>query len=168
MKTLLLNWRQRSRAAERDPRIKWVYLFEVVLGLCCLTLYSFWLATDIAVDAPVEALLANTLVVVAMLFNTRIGWQRWRRATATNHIINAPGFGLHRLAEFLCSARTFKHIVEPVIADMQHEHIEALRAGRWVKARWIQWRGYGSFWVTVFLQLPISLGRLMLALWKVS
>lgn len=78
----------------------------------------------------------------------------------------APGFGLHRVAEFIVPRRTFKVVLEPVLSDMQVEFFDALAGGRPLKARWVKWRGYGNFWITCFLQLPISVSRVLFALWR--
>lgn len=52
-----------------------------------------------------------------------------------------PGRALHRLAARLCSPNTFRHVVEPAIADLQNEYAEAATLGR-VMRGWALMRGY--------------------------
>jgi hypothetical protein len=55
-------------------------------------------------------------------------------------ILEPPGAFLERVADFFCSKKTFHSIVEPQIADMQHEYFEAFSKGRTKKAAWIRIR----------------------------
>lgn len=62
-----------------------------------------------------------------------------------NRIASPPGFVLNRFAEFFCSPKTLKHIVGPILSDMQVEYCEALAANRNLKAAWVRVRGYWTF-----------------------
>jgi hypothetical protein len=62
--------------------------------------------------------------------------------------------------------QTFSTIIEPVLSDMEVEFIGALAAKRPAKARWVQLRGYWNFWQHVALQIPVSITRVIVALWK--
>lgn len=53
-----------------------------------------------------------------------------------------PGHKLAAAAELLLTRGAFKRYVEPVIADMQQEYIEAIAAGRERRAQWIAIRGH--------------------------
>ncbi len=68
-----------------------------------------------------------------------------------------PGFRLQRFAEFFFLRKTCGNVLEPVIRDLQDEHMEALAEGRTVKARWVRIRGTWSFWAAVVAQTPVSL-----------
>lgn len=56
-----------------------------------------------------------------------------------------PGDRLHGLATCLCSAETMARFIEPVIADLQAEHREAMRHGRLWRSRWIRLAGCFAF-----------------------
>ena len=53
-----------------------------------------------------------------------------------------PGYKFAAILSFLLTREAYRRFVEPAIADMQHEYIEALAAGRLWQARWIAIRGY--------------------------
>ncbi len=53
-----------------------------------------------------------------------------------------PGDRIRRLAARVCAAATMTRIVDPIVADMQHEHADALREGRVWKSRWVRLAGY--------------------------
>lgn len=53
-----------------------------------------------------------------------------------------PGSWVERTARGLSSPRTWERIVEPALADLQHEHRLALAARSRVKAEWVRARGY--------------------------
>jgi hypothetical protein len=53
-----------------------------------------------------------------------------------------PGWRLRRLAQGLCSAKTLEHVVDPIVADLQHEWSgERSRVGR----AWVRVQGYAAF-----------------------
>jgi hypothetical protein len=66
------------------------------------------------------------------------------RGTLTSGKVVAlpPGYRLSVIAAFLLTRGAFKRYVEPVIADMQHEYIDALAAGHVWHARYIAIRGH--------------------------
>jgi hypothetical protein len=78
----------------------------------------------------------------------------------------SPGWRLHRLAAWWFSPKTFRLVFEPTLSDMQVEYIEALKVAALHKARWIRLRGYLTFWTHVFAQIPVSLIRMLMLLWK--
>jgi hypothetical protein len=43
--------------------------------------------------------------------------------------MRAPGQHLRRLAAWLCDERTMSRVIDPAVADLQHEYKEAWRAG---------------------------------------
>src|SRR5262249_35284858 len=51
-----------------------------------------------------------------------------------------PGDRLRHLASKICAARTMERVVDPIVADLQSEHAEAIAAGRRWKARVIRLR----------------------------
>jgi hypothetical protein len=76
-----------------------------------------------------------------------------------------PGQTLHRIASFVFSKRTFSRVLEPVLADMQLEYIEALAAGERLRGGWIRLRGYLAFSVAVTFKTGV--GRFTRLLWKI-
>jgi hypothetical protein len=85
---------------------------------------------------------------------------------ASVRIQMSPGWCLHRLAAIAFSRETFETVIEPTLSDMQTEFFEALHEKRPLKARWVQCRGYWNFWCTVAGQLPISMIKLLVTLWR--
>ncbi len=79
------------------------------------------------------------------------------KGRATEPIHRAPGFKLRAFAEFFFSPKTYEKVLEPVLRDLQDEHMEALAEGQIGKARWVRIRGTCSFWAAVAAQLPTSL-----------
>ncbi len=72
-------------------------------------------------------------------------------------IYRPPGFKLQDFAEFWYSPKTNENILEPVLRDLQDEHMEALVEGRPRKAQWVRIRGTWAFWAATVAQLPTSL-----------
>lgn len=59
-----------------------------------------------------------------------------------------PGYWLRRLAEPTFHSQTYERVFEPLIADLEHEHAEALSKGQTWRARWIVVRSYVDFALT--------------------
>ena len=57
-----------------------------------------------------------------------------------------PGDTLRSLAARVCSASTMERLIDPVIADMQCEHAEAVRQRRVWRCCWIRMTGCWAFW----------------------
>jgi hypothetical protein len=64
------------------------------------------------------------------------------RSGASATIERLPGSRLRVLLDFVCTAKSFRGVFEPIIADMQDEYVQAVAAGRHQKARWVRLRGY--------------------------
>jgi len=62
-----------------------------------------------------------------------------------------PGNRLRALAAGWCCPETMERVIDPLIADLQREHGEAVRDGRIWRSRWIQIAG----WLTFFKVLVI-------------
>ena len=56
-----------------------------------------------------------------------------------------PGARLRSLARRVCDASTMERLIDPVIADLQCEHAEALRDGQVWRSRWIRITGCMAF-----------------------
>jgi hypothetical protein len=83
-------------------------------------------------------------------------------------IAPAPGFRLRRLAQLWFSKKVYTFVFEPVLSDLQHEYVEALAEhDRW-KSHFALARGYWAFWLAVVAQLPVSLLRVVVELWKAT
>lgn len=106
---------------------------------------------------------------VHRMFEDTLGWSRSRNSRPgqrVGRITRPPGRGLHRLAAAVFTNRTATMVFEPVIADMQAEYMEALQHGGTTNAKWVRIRGYWIFWNHVLLQLPVSLTKMLVAIWK--
>ena len=57
-----------------------------------------------------------------------------------------PGARLRSLAARLLDPSTMERLIDPAIADLQHEHDEAIRRGLVWRGRWIRLAGYSAFW----------------------
>ncbi len=53
-----------------------------------------------------------------------------------------PGNRIRRLLARVCDSATLARIVDPIVADMQHEHADALREDRVWKSRWVRLAGH--------------------------
>lgn len=67
------------------------------------------------------------------------------------------GHGLRRLAVRLYADDTLRHVIDPILADLQHEHHAALAAGSAWRARGVRFRGYAAFWSAVAVQSVYAL-----------
>lgn len=85
-----------------------------------------------------------------------------------SHIFTPPGWRLNQFAAFFFSKKTYEHVLQPAIDDLQKEYIEAISEQRIWKSRWVWVRGYWAFWKTVFLQIPVSTVRLILRIWTTA
>lgn len=63
---------------------------------------------------------------------------------ATPHLARPPGTRVRAIVEYFVSKRTMQSIVEPVLADVQREWLDAVAADRYVLAFAIRVRGYLS------------------------
>ena len=73
----------------------------------------------------------------------------------------APGWRLDAFASFVFSKRIYQTVLRPCLADTQEQYYQALSEGKTRKAQWIRIRGIAGFWWTVWLQLPVSVVRLL-------
>jgi|SRR5581483_1578105 len=69
-------------------------------------------------------------------------------------VVLPPGYRLASIARFLLTRKAFERFVQPVIADMQREYIDAFAAGHQWHAKWIAIRGHlivipGWIWAAV-------------------
>lgn len=65
-----------------------------------------------------------------------------------------PGTRLRRWAGYLCSRRTMDQLIDPVIADLQHECQEASARGSMLRKHLASFRGYVAFWIVLTLHVP--------------
>ncbi len=101
------------------------------------------------------------------MLKTEQSWDRMVRLLARFHplswrkpadrIHRPPGFKLQGTAASFFSRKTNLDVFEPVIRDLQDEHMKALAQGRLRKAQWVRVRDTWSFWAAVAAQLPTSL-----------
>jgi hypothetical protein len=62
-----------------------------------------------------------------------------------------PGQWLRAAAARVCTRQTLDRVIDPIVADIQLEHREAVRTGRSWRAVWIRISGYCAFWKAVGL-----------------
>ncbi len=83
---------------------------------------------------------------------------------AKTRIVRPLGYQLSRIAEFLFPKRTNTRVLQPIIADLQAEYIEALDQGRPWKAKWV--RLHGHFAVADAAARIISRSMLLRGVWR--
>lgn len=77
-----------------------------------------------------------------------------------------PGARLRAWLGLVYSDRTLARVLEPILADMQHEWLEAHQAGRLGRARWIHVRGIFNLLFAVAMRIPLSAVRWVWEAWK--
>jgi hypothetical protein len=117
----------------------------------------------------VEAMAAVATGVAGILSVVRqvhlSGWSRvkwWSRI----RVSAPPGYRALRILEWVYSPKTVKRVFRPAVADMQHEHLEALASGKVWKARWVLLRGRCSLVSAAIAQAPFSLLKRLYEIWK--
>jgi len=73
--------------------------------------------------------------------------------------MSRAGTWLHRAAGRICSRTTMERLIEPLVADMRHEHVQALARGRWQEWR-VRTAGYLAFWTAVLIHMAAVAPRL--------
>lgn len=81
-------------------------------------------------------------------------------------LLRPPGMHLRSWCRFWFSRQTFTKVVEPTIADLQEEWLEAHKLKHTAKARWICIRGYVSLLCALATMMPVSLLRWFWQAWK--
>jgi Lipopolysaccharide export system permease LptF/LptG len=70
------------------------------------------------------------------------------------------GRRLRQWATRVCSARTMEQLIDPVIADLQHEYARTKATRQLLRAGIVLLRGYGAFWLVLAVHLAaMSLHR---------
>ena len=70
-----------------------------------------------------------------------------------------PGRALHRIAACICDARSMEHVVEPAIAEFQHECRHARGAGRQIRSLWL---GYAALVKVIAMSAGRDRDRMLL------
>jgi lipopolysaccharide export LptBFGC system permease protein LptF len=70
-----------------------------------------------------------------------------------------PGTRLRALAVHLFDASTIERLIDPAIADLQHEHESAVRSGHHWRARAIRIAGSLAFWKVVAVRIASASAR---------
>ena len=81
---------------------------------------------------------------------------------------HAPGRRMLGCLEQIFPRETFDTIVKPALLDMQYEHMETLNAGKPWTARWVLVRRSASVAAAILAQLPVSIIKLEVKLWKAA
>jgi lipopolysaccharide export system permease LptF/LptG-like protein len=66
----------------------------------------------------------------------------------------STGMSLRRWASRVCSAETMERLIDPALADLQHEYEQASGRGRTWQTRIALLRGYVAFWKLLTLSVP--------------
>jgi len=74
-------------------------------------------------------------------------------------VVSPPGLDIWKLAEFLCTKKTYDSIFVPLLADFHHEYFDALSVGREWKARWLRVLYCGAFFKSAGLNVAMRLLR---------
>ena len=69
-----------------------------------------------------------------------------------------PGWRLRRLVQRVCSPETLEHVVDPIVADLQHEWSRAGQGSRLVRA-WVRLDGYAAFTRALALHIVLAASR---------
>jgi Lipopolysaccharide export system permease LptF/LptG len=76
--------------------------------------------------------------------------------------VTRPGETLRSIAQRFCTPATMERLIDPVIADLQCEHADAVVHRRVWHARWIRVAGYVAFWKVAVIGVGrASTGALM-------
>ena len=70
-----------------------------------------------------------------------------------------PGLRLHAFARRVCSRETLERVIDPLIADLQFEHSQAIRDRRFWRARQLLLGGYFAFWKALGMQVAAASGH---------
>jgi hypothetical protein len=137
---------------------------NLVYSVVIATLFALWpLRSHTLSSPPIFFVLFSAFSALCMIWLAHgFGSHRSQRLSSP------PGWKLLRFAELCFSKKTFTHVLEPALSDMQKEHLEALAGGRPWQARMALVRGYWSYWSAVIAQLPISLARRVYEVWKAT
>jgi hypothetical protein len=87
-------------------------------------------------------------------------------AAANGRVYLAPGTAALCFLGWFVSKRTIERIYEQTVRDMREEHIEALAAQRFGRARWICILGHASLLATTLKLVPIALLKRFYEMWK--
>ncbi len=79
-----------------------------------------------------------------------------------------PGSRVLNLAKFFYPRKKFERIFLQSVTDMREEYFAALASGEIWHARWIYIRGIWSVLAAAFADLPLSLVKLFVKLWKAA
>jgi hypothetical protein len=74
-----------------------------------------------------------------------------------------PGTRLRSLAARVLDSSTLERLIDPVIADLQHEHEAAIRRGLVWRGRWIRLAGYCAFWKVAAIGISRATSRALIA-----
>lgn len=142
-------------------------LKKVLRDLTPVEVEAFWKDFGPATDElergsePVKPSLIRRLdwievwFIAASVYMARL-LERKLKARATS-IKQPPGSRLLKVTDFLCSPKTMRLTVNPLVADWRTEYFDALKEGREWKARWISARYYCAFGKALALDKVLGL-----------
>ncbi len=76
-------------------------------------------------------------------FTDALNKSKPRRKPTVRKLVLPPGYGFARAASVLLTRKAYERCVQPLIADMQYEYIDAIGRHAGIHAKWIVVRGYG-------------------------
>jgi len=77
-----------------------------------------------------------------------------------------PGYHLRSFTEWVFSKKTADRVFLPVIADLQHDWMEAIGENCPGKARWVIIKGHWHFLTALGLQSTVSIAKRIFDIWK--
>jgi hypothetical protein len=101
--------------------------------------------TDIELDAALKSK-AKIQIEVKLHKYARVSMSRASDSGKPRRIVHPPGSRLGHVLRILLTQRAYEKLVQPVIADAQHEYLKAVAAGRHRHAQWIAVRLYLIIW----------------------
>ena len=127
-------------------------------------------ATILALDGSTEILEKTILKVIRFVrfIATRIIGIDGSHAAVRPAIFKPPGTIWILLFRTIYPKKKFERNFQQQIADMREEYYVALMLGRVKQARWIWIRGVACLWFTVLADVPVSISKLVVHLWKAS
>lgn len=159
------------RESKPRPRVDWTMIGMIMVPICGIC------TAPLTVQALREfrAAILGAIVPIFFLVYGGAYWWAWEDPADPQFspvpsrrtiLLQPPGLYLRAWSMFWFSRKTFARVLEPIIADAQHEWLEAHKHGQIAQARLICIRGYVAFFSALITMVPLSLLRWFWQAWK--
>jgi hypothetical protein len=91
-----------------------------------------------------------------------------KAASEKGKIYKIPGWRLGRILRVIYGKRIYERVIEPHLSDYRNEYMEALASKNPKVAIWVWIRCWFALVITAVMQLPLSISRICLELWKLT